>query len=226
MRDIRPQTLGRIILFLEALPNNVKLLLEHATLLANLSLGIKVTVLTAQGNLLQMLLKYKSATHEIRNMANKIVLGAWGHKAWERRIILHRILIKQRELNFTKYKWGRASARIQRILGYEHYAQWNAIKKSEINWLWLEQKKQKSEKLHWLTRDPHTHVEGIPNQDSELLRICGDQQDEGLILGGIQVNEDIRAFLRLDPKFKVFENLSMRVLETEIKTTAYKQRMS
>ena len=88
MRDIRPQTLGRIILFLEALPNNVKLLLEHATLLADISLGIKVTVLTAQGNLLRMLIKRKTATHEIRNMANKIVLGFWGQKAWGRRIIL------------------------------------------------------------------------------------------------------------------------------------------
>ena len=85
----------------------------------------------------------------------------------------------------------------------------------------------KAEKLQWLAGNRLLDfIEGIPNKEEDLLELFGEQQEEGLVLGGIQASEEVKAFLRLDPKFRIFRDLDRLKFETEVETTAAKQRFS
>ena len=69
-------------------------------------------------------------------------------------------------------------------------------------------------------------VEGIPVTDEKLAERYGDTQAEGLILHGIQASENVKAFLALPPKFKVFMELDKESAEVDREVTAAKQRYS
>ena len=58
------------------------------------------------------------------------------------------------------------------------------------------------------------------------LREFGEPETDGLVLGDIEASENVREFLKLDPKFKVYGKLDKLEFELQTETTAYKQRMS
>ena len=81
MRQLSKQTLGSLQAFFEDLPYNVKLHLELATLLGNVSLGLEVTALQHQQDYLENLISIRIATPEIANLAlgmgNKLSFGMY-----------------------------------------------------------------------------------------------------------------------------------------------------
>ena len=87
MRQISKQTLGSLQAFFEDLPYNVKLHLELATLLGNVSLGLEVTALQHQQDYLENMISIRIATPEIASLAKKIVRENSQHKVWERKIL-------------------------------------------------------------------------------------------------------------------------------------------
>ena len=120
MRDISSETLGRLARFFGNLEDSKKLLLgEQATLCGDLALGIKLTVMVTQKQLLMMLLRRDSTTHEIRHLAGKIMLGEGGKHNWEHRILKERIQLKTNEIRDTRVLWRRASARIEALFSTE-----------------------------------------------------------------------------------------------------------
>ena len=228
MRQILGRTLGSIAQLYGSLEEEQKLRLEHADLLDDISLGIKVTVLTTQLNLLVDLLQGRGAPDEVRNLASRITMSQKRSLPWEKKILSLLIKIKLNEVSLFKYKWTKASAKIRKILTLEQFRKYSEIKKLEIDRAWSEGKQNCREKFAKFTRNIPLleDVEGIPNQDVELIRIYGDEPDEGLVLGGIEATPEIKAFLRLDPKFKVFQRLDLHSHETEAETLAFKQRIS
>ena len=193
----------------------------------DISLGIKTTVSTTQLHLLKGLLHKRGAPNEIRHLASKIVLSQSRNVFWESRILLVRIKMKLKEIKGLKYMWTRASVRIRKILQGDQVQRYEDIKKQELSRVWNEEKAKSRGKVSWFTRSPLLEsIQGIPNRDDELIRVFGDIPDEGLVLGGIEATTEIKAFLRLDPKFKVFKKLDSHTHETEAETTAFKQRIS
>ena len=193
----------------------------------DVSLGIELTVKETQRHLLRMLLRRESTCNEIRHLADKILLGSRGKHNWEKRILQERIQMKANEIRNTRIKWRQASAKIQVILSPQEASEYRSIKREEINWIWTEHRRHKKEKLHWLaSQETLTHIEGIPNTDWELEQSCGPTVHEGLVLGNLQVSEAVKAFLRLDPKFRVYGKLDKEEFETQTEVTAYNQRLS
>ena len=102
------------------------------------------------------------------------------------------------------------------ILSPQEASEHRSIKKQEINWIWTEHRRHKKAKLHWLaSQEPLTHIGGIPNTNWELEQSCGQTVHEGLVLGDLKVSEAVKAFLRLDPKFRVYGKLDKEVFETQ-----------
>ena len=69
-------------------------------------------------------------------------------------------------------------------------------------------------------------MEGIPVSDQKLKEQFGDKKPEGLILPGIEASENVKAFIALPPKFKVYGDLDQEEAEADREQAAVKQRMS
>ena len=104
---------------------------------------------------------------------------------------------------------------------------YDRIRRLELNVTWEQEKVHKRKKLRNMAgRMLKSNVEGILLGDEDLQRLFGEPETNGLVLGGIEATENMLEFLKLDPKFKVFEKISKLEFETQVETTAYKQRMS
>ena len=88
---------------------------------------------------------------------------------WEKRILSERIKIKQNEIRKVKFKWGRESLKIRKVLSQEQSQVYQSIKESELGRVWVQEKAHKKQKTAWLTNgEVLDNVEGIPNTDEEL----------------------------------------------------------
>ena len=62
--------------------------------------------------------------------------------------------------------------------------------------------------------------------DDILLEMFGEDRSEGLILGGIEASDNVKAFLRLPPKFRTFRDFKDRDFRVQVETAAAKERFS
>ena len=51
-----------------------------------------------------------------------------------------------------------------------------------------------------------------------------EDREEGLILGGIDASKEVKTFMRLPPKFRVYERVKEREFRVNAETAAAKQR--
>ena len=68
--------------------------------------------------------------------------------------------------------------------------------------------------------------EGVLIRDKELLDRYGEDKEEGLVLGGIVPSEEVKAFLRLPPKFRTYGKVKERDFRINAETAAAKQRFA
>ena len=72
----------------------------------------------------------------------------------------------------------------------------------------------------------YDNFRGIPVCDEKLLEMFGEDRSEGLILGGIEASDNVRAFLRLPPKFRTFQDFKDRDFKIQVEVAAAKERFS
>ena len=195
-------------------------------MLRDIGLGVEITVMVSQMNFMMTLVRRQGSTPEIHNLATRITQSSEvsRNQVWVRRIVQQRILNKAAELNNVKAKWRRASAWIREHLpGPEHWT-YTQIKRGELNNIWNLEKRLKKRKLQSMAgRILKASIEGIPLGDEDLLREFGEPELNGLI---IEAAENVQEFLKLDPKFKVYQELDRLEFDKEVETTSYKQRIS
>ena len=64
-------------------------------------------------------------------------------------------------------------------------------------------------------QDPE-QARGVGISDGFLKGKFGDAADEGLVVGGLDVTDNVKAFLRLDPKYKVYGRLQREEFLVEV----------
>ena len=115
MRDISTRTLDSFGGFYASLDPSTKLRMEPTILLRDVSLGVELTTLVSQMNLLLTLARKQGATHEIAFLAKRVTQSAnvARNMEWQNRILGERIHNKKSEIGRTRSKWRRSSAWIR-----------------------------------------------------------------------------------------------------------------
>ena len=226
MRQISRKTLDCFEAFYASLHPDVKLRLEPAILLRDISLGAQFTTLVTQMNLLKSLIRRKGATPEVAVLARKVTKTSDQSRihCWQARILQERIRNKRWEVIHTKEKWSKSSAWIRGNIPPPDLVSFNRIKREELEKIWQMEKDLKRAKLQKFTgRSLVSNYDGIPLTDTELARKFGDPDLNGLVIGGVEASDNVREFLKLDPKYRVFGKLDALEFELQTETTAYKQ---
>ena len=226
MRDLLGRTLGLLSCLYRRLPDNVKLLLKPGDLVMDISLGSKATVLQSQHDFLNKLITRNSTTHEIGSLAARITGLGSRSRRWEKKILRERITIKKRQLLIQRREWKTKAAQVESLLPPEEVPVYKRIKSNEITRVWEAEKQQKARKLRWLKEVRSHDIQGILNNDRDLIEKYGAPEEKGLVLGGIEATDNVKAFLSLDPKFKVYEKLDHIQFAVDLEVAAYKQRIS
>ena len=147
-------------------------------------------------------------------------------KTWERRIIKDRVKIKNNEIAKQRSKWQAITARVETLLPRDAKAWYKQIKKEELEWAWIHKKEELQKKLNYQIPEPADTLDGIPIGESILRETHGDTIEEGIILGGIQASREVKAFLRLPSKFRVYEKFDEQRFRVHSEVTSTKQRFS
>ena len=214
---------------MDQLGDNEHPVLEMADLEQDVGLGAKLVTMVCQKNLLDRLLRGGGAPNEIIQLAKKINCDLERRcKAWEKRILEERIRKKGIEIRRVRREWEKASRKVERVLEGDLLLAYKNAKKSELRITWQREKANMEKKV----RDKVSGVkvpeelEGVPVADRLLQEKCGTPEVEGLVLGGLEVSDNVRAFLRLPPKFRVLPEPSLREAEIGAEEAAAKQRYS
>ena len=93
--------------------------MKQTQLKEDISLGIQVTIMASQLQFLKGLLRKGGAPNEVRILASKVVLSDKRCVPWEKKILSERIKLKQNKIRKVKFKWGRQSLKIRKVLSQE-----------------------------------------------------------------------------------------------------------
>ena len=201
--------------------------LEMQNFLRDVSLGNKVTTLTTQRDFLSKLIVTNRVTPEIRNLAKSVMQSEGRSQVWERRILKQRKFLKEMEIVDTRRQWNEASRFVESKLPAHKVVEYRQIKRSELNLVWNHEKQLKEAKIRRMQGKVIPEVvRGVRLTDRFLVSKFGDQQDEGLVVGDIEVSDNVRAFLRMDPKFKTYCGLNEDEFQVDLEHTATKQVFS
>ena len=202
---------------------------EWATCLKDISLGSKITVMTAQRDYLKKLQRKKMSTPEIRKLARLVTRKGRGErsKRWEQLILQERIAVKSRELKDLRKKWLVSSQEAERIFQEGRArSEYRRLKKSELNTTWSKQRGRLQTKFKNKAVVPPPSIDGICLTDQGLQAKFGDRTQGGLVLHGIEPSNNVLEFLKLPPKFKVYKKVDLIEARVEGEATAAKQRYS
>ena len=94
--------------------------------------------------------------------------------------------------------------------------------------VWDLEKKHKNDKLNNNKNiaKPPDELEGIPVSDDKLEEMFGEPSVEPVVLGGIEASENVKNFLKLPLKFRLFPKINVKNAQIEVESKACKQRWS
>ena len=177
-------------------------------------MGSRVISLTLQRNFLESLGRRRACTEEIRVLASRITRGTKRNRAEEARIIELRVGNIEKEIRRAKNQWTKDSIKLKRALASLNW-RFNQLKRVTLNEIWESEKERLRRKQQWILWKQRIalprEVEGIPIHEEDLREKFGDWQEEGVILGGIEVSEAVRAYMRLPGNFKILEEVDLQV---------------
>ena len=197
----------------------------------DVSEGSKFTLMIIQRNFLEHLLRTNTTTAEIESLAKQIHLSNERVKCEEKRILNVRLKEKRKDLLTQRFIWQKASKKAEKSIDYSMLQQYRGIKKCEFNLVWHNEVQDKKSKLQRkvMRMNPLLNLEnyeGIPVTDQGLEDKFGYWIEEGVILGNIEASDDIKAFMRLPAKFKLYEPLDEKEFRIQCEATSAKQRFS
>ena len=143
----------------------------------------------------------------------------------ERRIMILRIAEKNRDLTTQRKEWRNASEKTERTMSKKQKRVWRNIKSREFSRIWALEKKHKENKLGRNFSLPK-ELEGVLLDDSSLEEEFGNPVIVPIILGDIQASENIKSFLKIPLKFRLYPQLKKINTEIETEAKATKERWS
>ena len=124
---------------------------------------------------------------------------------------------------------------MSRKLSQEQFRCLLEVKREFIEELWRRQKRMSNRSLTWLleggggvklllfTQKPQTTSVYCPS-DNYLKNKFGGVENEPIVYGGVEINDDERSLLTLPPKFAVIEHIDVHELTLELKRAGIKGR--
>ena len=114
----------------------------EADFLENMSWGSKLSVKVSQRNFLQKLVRQGKCTPEVSLLASRVIGGSnsdsdlWRQEAWEVKILKERIRNKEGEIIMARRRLSRSSWFLRRKTTQEIYADFMAIRQTELERVW------------------------------------------------------------------------------------------
>ena len=190
--------------------------------------GFKVMKLTCQKDLLLKMKKYGDAPVEVQNRAKKLISKYNNRrvKFEEKRIMRYRIAEKEKELRISKRKWAQFSDSAENFLDRNSVfnEEFKVIKKNEVSRVFNIEKEIKEGKLRKRVVNIPEVFAGIKVGDTVLNDEYGDPNVEPVILGGIEPSDNMKAFMNLPVKFRVYDKIDKDEYKVQTEVTAAKER--
>ena len=197
-----------------------------------IKLGAKTTRLIVQRNSMLRMKKFGVASKEITNRARGNIglqrnLGQTRRLRTEiARLLQMRITNKNREIRDSQKRWWRAQKDIERVLSPDALRRYKSIRKEELNHIWDIEVNRSKDKLASMIRPNRlpTELSGIILGDQELASRFGTPVNKPLILGGIQASDNMKAFLSLPLKYRVFQKPRKDDFKVQVTGRGVRQR--
>ena len=149
-----------------------------------------------------------------------------------RKILKNRISEKNKEIKKMRSEWDKTSRECRQILQLSQRSECelNNLRRSELNRVWRQNVDRLKNKMnHWAYTQGNSNTiphdwEGIAISDEKLEEMFGDQDDEVLIYGGIVQTDNMKQFLRLPAKLKLFNKVVKTKEEVKAEVEATKAR--
>ena len=134
-----------------------------------------------------------------------------------KRILNLRLQDKDREIKAIKLEWMRASQNVGSInFSYRARCYYKDIKITDISKVWSKEKGRISDKVaRMLVRGreakgrTYDTLYGIKISDKLLIQKFGSEKPKPAIYGGIEATEEMKEFLRLSSKFRLYNNVNI-----------------
>ena len=213
------------VLRLREILNNFQPNLGYNDFTRDIKEGIKITKMTSQRNYLDKLRARGEATREVQSLAKRrySTFSTKRIKTEEKRIMNFRIKEKDNLIHRAKVQWSKLSSRVEASFPRDGKAQYRIIKREELNRVWSLEKEHKLRKLDRHPGVPDVY-QGITLGDEALQQQFGDPVDQPVILGGLEVSENVKAFCLLPFKYRLFPTVRRKDHKVEGEARAAKQR--
>ena len=198
-------------------------------LVADCLFGYKYVKAIMRRNILDRMYNAGLATPEIQLTAKRVFSIRRAHRApgMEKQILKNRVKEANTDIYKIKNQWSAASRKAEGFLSGDSIQEYRNLKNWEIQRIWNIEKESMLNKLKRMRmREMPREVHGIPNRDEDLLMKFGIDKEEGLVLAGIEVTQEIRDFLKLPCKFRTFPTMDKTEMEIQAEFNAAKQRIS